>query len=337
MTTNNESNKTQTIYYQGITESQTQLARYVANGFTASTGETVICKSAINVINDPFLGPEIQDVNLKPFSAYSSFLVDIVFCTKSFISNWIRGIKISPPSSEQLKYDEGSVRFHSLKLSTISVGQESDMSSHQRKYDAWQNKKNDGDHLILYGASRGAVTTFNAMAEYKYPEVKLVILEGCFYSINDIMSRRYYWPLPKMIEAALSLFAYAPKGISPSSQITKFPENVPVVFISSRIDEVVPYASTLQLAQELANKGKNEVYLLTLQRSRHPHYMVDNAIDRSNYESFIHAVYKKYNIKHDARLAENGAALLGISLLIAVSKNTLTLSNTITTFCVPAV
>jgi len=38
--------------------------------------------------------------------------------------------------------------------------------------------------------------------------------------------------------------------------------------------------------------------------------MFDDAQDRATYEAFIHAVYKKYNLIHDTKLAATGAPLV---------------------------
>lgn len=60
----------------------------------------------------------------------------------------------------------------------MSIGQETDMQSHRRKYDSWLASKDKTQGLILWGVSRGTAATFCAFAKRKYPEVKLVVLEG---------------------------------------------------------------------------------------------------------------------------------------------------------------
>ena len=72
----------------------------------------------------------------------------------------------------------------------------------------------------------------------------------------------------------------------------------------------MPCANTENIARALAAKGKNEVYLLKLERSSHPNYMFDDEEDRNNYETFMHAIYKKYGLKHDADLASKGEHLV---------------------------
>lgn len=308
-----------TIFYQGMSGSQTQLAKYTGKkGFISSTGENVVCPTAIDIVMNPFIGPEIKDVNLQPFASYRSYPLDFILTTKSRAANWWFGIEVSPSSNPVAKYDNGSVYSHSLYLYNISVGQTTDIDSHFRKYQSWEQQKcSTNDSVILFGVSRGAATTFNAMAEFNYQNVKLIVLEGCFFSIGDIMPRTYYWPFSQMVEPALSFFgSYDPKGPSPATNIERFPESVPVVFISSKIDNTVPYVSTCKLAAALHAKGKNDVYLLTLEKSQHPSYMFDDAEDRRKYEIFMHAIYKKYNLPHNTYLAEQGTNVLEESMLL---------------------
>lgn len=313
-----ENTQVSTIFYQGITCSQTNLSFYTGKkGFIASTGEKVVCNHAIDILHNPFVGNEIQDVNLQPFDHWGA-LFNPVNWGFSFFTSAVRmwyGISVSAPESTA-GVDQGSVCFHSLHLQNISIGQETDIDSHDNKYQAWkEQKQNPADSLVLFGVSRGAATTFNAFARHHYDNVKLVILEGCFYSIDDILENSVIGNISPFVTPALSYLAYDPNGPSPAKSVAHFPEGTPIAFISSKIDMVVPYTSTLKLAQLLADRGKNPVYLLTLTNSSHIGYMFDDQTDRKNYEIFIHALYQAYDLPHDVILANQGKALLNASLL----------------------
>ena len=69
------------------------------------------------------------------------------------------------------------------------------------------------------------------------------------------------------------------------------------------MDKVVKKENTFNIATALAGKRCNDVYLLILSKSSHPNYMYDDATDRALYESFIHAIYKKYNLEHNPVMA----------------------------------
>ncbi len=144
----------------------------------------------------------------------------------------------------------------------MSYGQESDIESHHKKYLGWQtNKRNES--LILYGVSRGTATTFCAFATYQYPEVKLVILEGAIDSMENVLNNmvKYCYrdsTVEKSCVSALrstvsfltpkGLFGYKDRGPSPLSLVEKFPEGIPVVFITSKIDSTVAPQSTRNIA-----------------------------------------------------------------------------------------
>jgi hypothetical protein len=323
-----------TLFYQGNGCSQTQALKYVGNyKVRATTGETMWCTGRnnlppLNVIYKLHLGCEIMDVNLHPFSSYSAMLnpVTLVGSAITWISNWRNGYHFVASKSK----NEDSVRYHAPVFSQVSIGQETDMLSHQKKYDHWQARDDKSNGLILWGVSRGTAATFCAFAEYKYKEVKLVVLEGAIDSVPEVLQKRvaHYFKLDYLtqsvtsgIKSAFSFFnqhnimKFQPNGPSPLKSVTDFPEGVPVVFITSKIDTIVPCTNTQNIARALADKGKNDVYLLTLERSSHPNYMFDDRDDHDHYERFIHAIYKKYNLKHDPELASLGEELVSLSTL----------------------
>ena len=99
-------------------------------------------------------------------------------------------------------------------------------------------------------------------------------------------------------------------GISPLKLVNNFPANVPVVFITSEKDTIVFPENTQNIANALFQRGLNDVYVLKLKNSRHPLYAYDDKQDHDTYEAFIHAIYKKYGLAHNAGLAEKGADLI---------------------------
>lgn len=322
-----------TIFYQGNGSSQTQALKYVGDQkITATTGELMWCTKRNNllplkVIYKLHIGSEISDVNLHPFDSYISMLnpVKIIGSVITRTSNWCNGFHFASPSPSPLKAQAESVAFHAPILSQVSIGQETDMLSHRKKYDSWLGKKDKTDGLILWGVSRGTAATFCAFAKEKYPEVKLVVLEGAIDSVEEVLPKRVSHvfkseyisqTVTNAIKNGFSFFnkwhlmQYQPDGPSPMKSVADFPEDVPVVFITSKTDKVVTCSNTERIARALADKGKNDVYLLKLEHSSHPNYMFDDFDDRNRYETFIHAIYKKYNLKHDHELASKGEDLI---------------------------
>lgn len=303
-----------TIFYQGITGSQTQVTRYTPHTVTASTGEKMSSTGRNNlppldVLINPYIGPEISDVNTNPYNSWRTALSPVTWIATGTtrIGNWYYGVNVA---SDETRETVGTVKCHAPVVSEISVSQETDIESHYQKYLSWKRNAREDDNLVLYGVSRGAGTTFNAMAKYKYPEAKLVILEGCYSSIEDVLEERF-GTFSGYVSSGLSLFTkYHKDGPSPMKCVDDFPAGVPVVFITSKIDREVPSTTTRRLANALAEKNRNDVYLLELESSRHPTYMYDNIDDRNNYEAFIHAIYRKYGCPHQSALADKGQELM---------------------------
>lgn len=321
-----------TLFAPGNGESsQIQVVKYIPKNqkIITTTHEEVRCEGRNNldpiyVVHKPFIGPEMADVNLYPFDSYASYANPykwFFWSRTSSVNNYF-GIKVTPlPYKTTLD----SVKFHSIHLSEYSLGQVTDIESHKRKYDAWLESKDRPDDLVLMGVSRGTSTTFCAMAKYKYERVKLVILEGAIDSIENILPQRaenlfkmscLAKPATKAVYAGLSLFTkYDRKGPSPLNSVEEFPENIPVIFVTSKMDTLVTCENTENIAKQLAGKGKNDVYLLKLERSSHPNYMFDDKEDRDNYEAFVHAVKKKYGLVHDEALASKGERLVELCKL----------------------
>lgn len=276
----------------------------------------------IDVIKKPHIGVEVADIRFNVFTNYWSYfnLVNILGCTLTWGINHYYGVHFTRPIPQQV-----SIAYHMLNFSQINFGQEHDMLSHRKKYDSWLIKEKKSEGLILWGVSRGTAATFCAYAKEKYPEVRLVVLEGAIDSSQNILSNYLFAFCPNVylanrikssINIGLSFFknrgyiSYDPDGPSPLKSVDQFPEDIPVVFITSEEDKIISCVNTERIAKALANREKNPVYLLKLKHSRHPNYMFDNSEDRNNYELFIHAIYKKYNLNHDQKLANAGQDLL---------------------------
>ena len=182
------------IFYQGMNASQTQALKYtVDEKITATTGEIMWCEgrnrlSRLKVIYNLFIGKEIKDVDLKPFKNICSYFnpVKLLGAVATRWSNWRNGFHFQAP----IVASPESVVFHAPVLSEMSMGQETDHESHRIKYQNWLKKSDRKDGIILWGVSRGTAATFTSFAIEKYPEVKLVVLEGAIDSVSNVMRNR---------------------------------------------------------------------------------------------------------------------------------------------------
>lgn len=328
--THDTNNQFQTIFYQGIFCSQAQMTKYIgAHDMKTSSGQTMLCSGLhhlkpIDVLINPFIGKEIKDIDTHVFKGLSSYLnpLNILSSCVTKFANWYQGIEVYDQENAAPKNNlKEDLKTYGLNISQISIGQETDIESHYEKYKLWKQAF-PNNNLILWGVSRGAAATFNAVAKYKYPEAKLVVLEACFNTFNDVLKNRYLSPFSSLFNLGLNLFTrYHDDGPSPAKSVADFPEHVPVVFITSKKDTLVPASSTTKLANALAQRQKNDVYLLKLEHGSHPNYMFDDKADHDNYEAFIHAIYQKYHMPYDKELALKGAPLLAQAALNLEQKN----------------
>jgi len=282
-----------TIYYSGLSCSQTQGAKYCGlNGFIGTTGEKIQCGFSIPVISSIFIGKEIDQVILRKKSSYYFSPTTQLNFLKSRLNHWYYGINVIDNADNDL-----TLSMHSIDNSSVSIGGETDLKEHKIKYDLWK-EINPNEKCILYGVSRGSATTFSAMEEYQYKDVSLVVLEGCFGKMDLLMQRRFSYYFGSLLYKLLPWWfsAYDSNQREPLDRIDKFPENIPVVFIGSEKDELVLSENTEELAKKLAEKKKNDVYLLILKNSKHSDYPVGK--DKLIYLQFMHSIYKKYNLPY---------------------------------------
>lgn len=326
-----------TIFYQGIYNSQVQLAKYLpeTQGFIATTGEKVTCRRGLDLIINPYIGREIDEIEpYKP--TFSSWLnpLKIFSYLFGFIGNWANNIDIQPrvPSSEcSTRFtlseqspkvekvpkvpeveEPSSVRTHYINLFKFNFGQDGDLANHYDKYIGCVNEYPDHD-LILWGVSKGAATTLNALVKnnYETSKIKMVVLEGCFSDIESVFkhwveNRSYFdanfwlakvflWLLEKDLLRYLISYRMN-KDHDPVHILSSVPHNVPIVFITSAIDIVVPASQTVELYEKLRETGHPNVHLLILKNSRHHAYMFDDEEDRAAYRDFIKDLYSKYGL-----------------------------------------
>jgi hypothetical protein len=313
-----------TIFYQGIYNSQVQLSKYLGpEGFIGTTGERVICDKGLPIIMNPFIGQEIDEIEpfennifnwLNPFKLFS-----YVFSYIGRVCNYIRiedaASSSSSSSGQPAKAafrQAASLKSHFINLPKFNFGQDGDLANHYNKYIQCVNEYPDHD-LILWGVSKGAATTINALTRNNYDnsKIKMVVLEGCFTNIeevfnhwvqnrsyfdsNYILARLFLWCLSKNILKYILNYQSKP-DYNPINAIASLPHGIPIVFITCEADIVVPASQTTSLYERLKELGHPNVHLLKLKNSRHHGYMFDDENDRKAYETFINNLYKQYDL-----------------------------------------
>lgn len=322
--TQNQTRPTYTVYFQGIFGSQAVGARYTGKrGFIATTGEWLSSpENGVDIVYNLFPGTIISEV--QPFShdkLDKNLFSRTARKTVDSIYNKLFGIvasrKIPEHFINQLYHtneeDLGkSALFYTVDLNKISGAQEKDIRRHKKKMMVFDKfcltHRINQSQIVLFGDSRGAAATFVSFAtnhhDPLYKNVKLVLLEGCYDDVEHVIEdfSLFSW-MPKKAQKLIhkggsKITDHEVEGISPLKLANKFPHHVPVVFMTSKQDEIVSNECTKNLAHAVAKNGHPLVYLIELEHAGHHNYPSHNKQDTLTYLNTIHSLYKKFGLAH---------------------------------------
>jgi hypothetical protein len=310
-----EQRATSYLYAPGLMGSEILMGRYCPC-FSACTGEKISWKSGGHVIGKPHSAVTFPEINMKkpggatlnPITAWiDGARADFFPLAQRFMQETFEfSIKDNPASSL-------SVANYTFNFSQGNIAQEKDI---QALHKAYKNhiKHYPNTDIILYGDSRGAATAFNFIALHKPAQVKAAVLEGIFDDIPHVIKHLLYVDKEKRAEERLHdilnfvMGSYSKKGPFPFHYAEKMSDDIPLLFVTSLKDGLVPTQSTLNIYNQLQTRGHKKIHLLVLKNSFHPCYMIGNAEDKDLYESVVHAFYKEYGLPHNSEKAEQGRA-----------------------------
>jgi hypothetical protein len=157
---------------------------------------------------------------------------------------------------------------------------------------------------IIAGTSRGASTvlcTMSQMPREQQDRIGLVILEGAFDTVPNIARARFGPNFGSFITWVLTWATfYDPAAPTPLDLAKSFPAKVPVAFITSKADAVVPMAHTLALRDAVVRARDGDtthVHTLILEKSGHSFYSNQDLGDQTLYREFMDSLYRSYIVK----------------------------------------
>lgn len=174
----------------------------------------------------------------------------------------------------------------------INIGQDADIL-HARSAIRNTLKETTND-LIIVGVSRGTSTAIGAVATlnlYEQKRIKMIILEGPFDKVEKVIDSRFSFPLSIIIRFLLKLTLYDPKAKGPEDYLEDLLPEIPIVIITSKIDEIVSHERSLFLYKKLVTEKK---HLIVLNSSDHSNYSSNNLSDMKIYYYGITNLYRKY-------------------------------------------
>jgi hypothetical protein len=156
--------------------------------------------------------------------------------------------------------------------------------------------------IVLAGSSRGASTVLAAAAELTTEErarVAFVLLEGAFDSVYYVAHARFGpWLGAAVTDLLPWLTRFDPAFPTPLEMARHFPRDLPVLFVTSEADTVVPMAHTLHVRNVLVSVRSKEqaarVHTLVLKHSDHSFYTNDELDDQRAYRAMMELMHRTY-------------------------------------------
>lgn len=171
--------------------------------------------------------------------------------------------------------------------------------------------------IILFGLSRGASTVLNFVGSHAPSSVKAIVIESPFDSaatiIDQIMLKSGLSGMPHSWGeyATERIFRkYSRDGINPCHVLCNISHDIPILIICSREDSLVPYTSSVKIYDMLRALGHQNVYILITDYGKHAKIL--SGIDGECYQAVTHAFFARYNLPHDAAIAEKGKSAFAL-------------------------
>ena len=167
---------------------------------------------------------------------------------------------------------------------------------------------------ILFGRSMGASTIINYMAKYKPTNVKAIVLESPFDTVERVVHRRIGfldWFGLGTLYLKYRHPAYNGAGVKPVNVAHLIDPHIPILFIHSKKDSFVPVECSRTLYRVIKASGNEQVHLFELREAKHNNAGI--SADADDYQKVVHAFYKKYGLPCDEGLALEGMPLLALT------------------------
>lgn len=260
-----------TFFMEGITSSRTSATKYspVVPFFQDNKLKTVTFINAPKILHNIIPYPELEENQYNSHTDWISWSIH-------WLKNKRMGLLIEP---------------HSVNWKKVSIGGDLDVKHHQKHLiEAIKNKK-EHEKLVVFGFSRGASTTLVSVSTLplKYSnKIDLIIVESPFTSITDL----FEWKGSFFIDKTLSSFtSYDPNQLSPIKAIETLPLTIPIGFIMSKGDTVVPMSNTQKLIKKLHERGHQNIHVCILEKSPHSSMSIHNIEDQKRYIKFVEEMY----------------------------------------------
>jgi len=223
-------------------------------------------------------------------------------------------------------YPDATQRFWRVNFPQTGMGQHNEIMGLKSAYDQTiaklDTQNNQNKDVVLLGMSRGATTILNFMGQQKPEKVKAIIVESPFDSTqaltNNILNKFYLDKIPGMQTIGHYLMSavfwqHSTNGARAIDSVGTIDQDIPILFVCSEQDKLVPQKSTIALYKKLKDSGHKKVHIFIADSGLHGRILHNT--DGLQYQNVVQAFYRKYGLSHDASLADLGESLLDESQL----------------------
>lgn len=263
---------------------------------STTIGLNFLTKISRMTANTTHFGPDI--VKGKPLTIYSHGLL----CNK-----WVGGLhhcdsSIHSPNA----FIQGPMVSFSYKdwLSPFStcVGQEDDL---EQLHSVCKNHT----HIIAAGCSRGAGAIISYLGIYKPTNILGAVIESPFDHTSNVIhyiADQINIHKQSFIDKITGLLApnHKPDGIQPIDHVSDISKDIPLLFICSTKDRVIPLPCCINLYKKAIESGHTKVHILITQHGAHG--LITISSDGTMMRNVIHAFYKEYGLPHNEQWAHAG-------------------------------
>lgn len=210
-------------------------------------------------------------------------------------------------------YDSVEVKRHfsflpRMDLSKVSLGQNDDIHKLYCALKSIDGEAKKPSGIIGYGVSKGAATWINAASLLHPPSLRALVLEAPFADADGVahnftktvgINKVVNQSTTRRILQRYVFKKYSSDGIQPINYIKDIP-NIPILFIHSQDDEIIPVNHSRRLYEALLKQGRKNVYLLEIESGYHADLLSDdNLQSKTKYLSVLHTFYKQYGFPYD--------------------------------------
>jgi predicted esterase len=215
-------------------------------------------------------------------------------------------------------YPDATTKFYRVNYAETSFGQKNEIDRLLKTYQKAITQY--GSHyttIILWGLSRGASNVLIFAGLHNLPNIKALLLESPYFTMGEVIEsvmkkKRLDWLPVSYGETIAELIfkKYSRHGYSPANCAEHITKDMPILIICSKEDNLVPYASSINVYKKLVATGHKHTYIFITEHGRHAAIL--QGTDGENYQYVVNAFYKKYNLPYCAVSAAKGESLLAL-------------------------